>query len=143
MPEDHPSAETPQPDDPQPPSLARERAPDSPAIRSWNRRILGWGCAPALTLGLVAGFLPGWGEQVALVGTGIAILVAGPIAVYTWRLRGENQSRFDAARRDAAERGERVRVVQRADGGHDYVPYAVERWEPEEWDLDSQAAERR
>ena len=109
----------------------RERAPDSPAIRAWNRRIMGWGCAPALTLGLVAGFLPGGGERIALVGTGIAILIAGPIAAHTWRLRARNQARYDAARREAAERGERVRVVVRADGGHDYELYAVERWDPD------------
>ena len=119
-----------------PPDLPRDKAPDSPNIRTWNRRVLGWGCAPAMTLGLVAGFLPGWGERLALVGTGLAVLMAGPIAVHTWRLRRENQARYDAARAEAAERGRRVRVVEREGGDHEYEIYAMERWEPDEWDLD-------
>lgn len=106
--------------------MPRERAPDSPAIRTWNRRIVGWGCAPALALGIIGGLAPTLAQPLALAGTAAAMFVAGPIAVHVWRLRRRNQARFDAARAEAAASDKRVRVVVRPDGEHEYALRDVE-----------------
>ncbi len=118
-----------------------EPAPESPSIRSWQKRILGWGCAPAMAVGMLGGLAggarPELAQTIAMTGTGLAIVVAGPIAVYTWRLRRDNRARWEAAHAEAEASGKRVRVVINAEGGHDYVVEERERIEKIEWDAEA------
>jgi hypothetical protein len=109
------------------------RAPDSERIKQWNRRIAGWGCAPLMVFGLLAGFVPALAERMTLVGTALALLIGVPLVVHAWRLRRENQARYEAAHAEAAASGRRVRVVKGADGDNEYHLVEIEPIEPLSW----------
>lgn len=101
-------------------------APTSPKVKTWNRRVLSWGCAPLLITGLVAGFVPALSERLTVVGTALVLLIGIPVTGYTWWLRRDNSRRYDAAVAEAEERGMRVRVVETEEGDHEYVLDEIE-----------------
>jgi hypothetical protein len=120
----------------------REPAPDSPNILAWQKRILGWGCAPAMAVGLLSGLAgaarPELAQTMAMVGTGLAILVAGPITLHTWRLRRDNKRRWEAAHARAADEGLEVRVVATEAGDHEYELAEAARIERIDWEAREQ-----
>jgi hypothetical protein len=119
-----------------------EPAPDSPNILAWQKRILGWGCAPAMAVGLLSGLAgaarPELAQTMAMVGTGLAILVAGPITLHTWRLRRDNKRRWEAAHARAADEGLEVRIVATEAGDHEYELVEAERIERIDWEARAQ-----
>ena len=116
----------------------RDPAPDSPRIQSWQKRILGWGCAPAMAIGMVGGLVgtarPELAQTMAMLGAGMAILGAGPILLHTRRLRQDNRKRWNAAHDRAQAEGLEVRVVTTEEGDHDYRLVEAEKLERIDWD---------
>lgn len=100
------------------PAACDEKAPEPPRIKRWNRRILQIGCLPVMIAGFLAAMQV---PYVVEIGTALAIFVGLPIAAYTWTLRRRNQSAFDQATAEAAERGMRVRFVEEPSGDYTYV----------------------
>ena len=85
----------------------RPSAPDSPRIKTWNRRIMGWGCLPVMVAGMIAVLRVPYAIE---IGTGLALLIGGPLAVYALWLRWQNRQAFNAALAAAEASGGRVRT---------------------------------
>ncbi len=101
-------------------------APTSPKVKTWNRRVLSWGCAPLLVTGLVAGFMPALSQRLTVVGTALVLLIGIPVTAYTLWLRRDNNRRYFEALAEADEQGMRVRVIETDDGDNDYVLDEIE-----------------
>lgn len=112
-----------------------ERAPDSPRIRKWRGRILSWGFAPALVIGLVVVLVgPELQQAMTAFGAGLALLVGIPLVFFTMHLRRDNAARFQAAHAEAAETGGRVRKTETEAGDFVYRVEPLEDLAPIDWD---------
>lgn len=95
----------------------RPKAPDSPRIKAWNRRIMGWGCLPVMVAGLVAAFQVPYAVE---IGTALALVLGVPITAYALWLRWRNRQAFAAALAAAEATGGRVKTTVDARGDHVY-----------------------
>ncbi len=117
-----------------------ESAPASPHIKRVEKRLMTFGCAPAMIGGMLAFAAP----SAATIGFGLTLLVAVPILVQARRLRGDNQRRWSQARARAMDEGLVVKTAETADGDHDYRLLSQAEHDRERWgdDLDRWQAQR-
>ena len=109
-------------------------APQSPRIKQWNKRVLAWGCAPAMIGGLlvpVAAVASQWGM-------GASLVIAPLLFLYAYHLRRDNQSRYDAARKKAMQEGMVLRPAELESGDMEYRLVSQAELDRERWgdDLD-------